>query len=69
MDLGKSLVADSKAMKIMEPSMSTFDYPSIFSKATAMLGAQHKQNAAQCGAIGYRLATWVLLASRLLLWQ
>ena len=39
MDLGKSLVAHSKTMEIMEPSMSTFDYPAIFSKATAMLGA------------------------------
>ncbi len=39
MDLGKSLVANSKTMEIMEPSMSTFDYPSIFSKATAMLSA------------------------------
>jgi hypothetical protein len=39
MDLGKSRVANSKTMEIMEPSMSPFDYPSIFSKATAMLGA------------------------------
>ena len=39
MHLCKSFVAHSKTMEIMEPSMSTFDYPSIFSKATAMLGA------------------------------
>ena len=39
MDLGKSLVAHPKAMEIVKPSMRTFDYPSIFSKATAMLGA------------------------------
>ena len=44
MDLGKSLVADSKTMEIMEPSMSTFDYPSIFSKATAMLSAALRKN-------------------------
>jgi hypothetical protein len=36
MDSGKALVADSKTM---EPGMSTLDYPSIFSKATALLGA------------------------------
>jgi hypothetical protein len=39
MDLGESLVAHPKAMEIMEPGMSTFDYPSIFSEATATLGA------------------------------
>lgn len=35
MDLGKSLVADSKTMEIMKPSMSTFDYPSKLSEAAA----------------------------------
>src|SRR5438034_674873 len=44
MDLGKALVAHSKTMEIMEPSMSTFDYPSIFSKATAMLSAALRKN-------------------------
>jgi hypothetical protein len=44
MDPGKALVADSKAMEIMEPGMSTLDYPSIFSKATAMLGAALREN-------------------------
>jgi hypothetical protein len=44
MDLGKSLIADSKTMEIMEPSMSTFDYPSVFSEATAMLGAALGKN-------------------------
>jgi hypothetical protein len=37
MDLGKSLVADSETMEIMEPSMSTLDYPSILSEAAAVL--------------------------------
>jgi len=44
MDLGKSFVAHSKTMEIMEPSMSTFDYPSIFSEATAVLGAAPRKN-------------------------
>jgi hypothetical protein len=44
MDLGKSFVAHSKTMEIMEPSMSTFDYPSIFSQATAMLGSAPRKN-------------------------
>jgi hypothetical protein len=44
MDFGKSFVADSKTMEIMEPSMSTFNYPSIFSEATAMLGAALRKN-------------------------
>jgi hypothetical protein len=44
MDLGKSFVAHSKTMEIMEPSMSTFDYPSIFSEATAMLSAALRKN-------------------------
>ena len=44
MDLGKSFVAHSKTMEIMEPSMSTFDYPSIFSETTAMLGAALRKN-------------------------
>jgi hypothetical protein len=44
MDLSKSLVADSKTMEIMEPGMSTFDYPSIFSEAAAMLSAALRKN-------------------------
>jgi hypothetical protein len=44
MDLGKALVAHSKTMEIIKPSMSTFDYPSIFSKATAMLSAALRKN-------------------------
>jgi hypothetical protein len=44
MDLGKSFVAHSKTMEIMEPRMSSFDYPSIFSEATAMLGAAPRKN-------------------------
>lgn len=44
MDPGKALVADSKTMEIMEPGMSTFDYPSIFSKPAAMLGAALREN-------------------------
>jgi hypothetical protein len=44
MDLGKSFVAHSKTMEIMEPGMSTFDYPSIFSGATAMLEAALRKN-------------------------
>ena len=39
MDLGQSLVADSQTMEIMEPGMSTFDYPSILSKSAAMFSA------------------------------
>jgi hypothetical protein len=39
MDLRKSLVADSQTVEIMEPSMSTFDYPSILSKSAAMFSA------------------------------
>jgi len=35
MDLGKSLVAHSNSMEIMEPSMSTFDYPSILSEVAS----------------------------------
>jgi hypothetical protein len=31
-------------MEIMEPSMSTFDYPSIYSESTAMLGAALRKN-------------------------
>ena len=44
MDLGKSFVAHSKTMEIMEPSMRTFDYPSIFPEAAAMLGAALCEN-------------------------
>jgi hypothetical protein len=44
MDLGKLLVAHSKTMEIMQLSMSRFDYPSIFSKATAMLSAALREN-------------------------
>lgn len=44
MDPGKALVADSKTMEIMEPGMSTFDYPAIFSNATAMLSAALREN-------------------------
>jgi len=44
MDLGESLVADSQTMKIMEPGMRTFDYPSILSESTAMLSAALCQN-------------------------
>jgi len=44
MDAGQLLVADSKTMEIMEPCMSTFDYPSILSKAAAMLGAPLCEN-------------------------
>jgi len=44
MHLCKSFVAHSKTMEIMEPSMSTFDYPSIFSESTAMLGAALRKN-------------------------
>jgi hypothetical protein len=44
MDLRKSLVADSKSMEIMEPSMSTCDYPSILSEAAAMLSAAPREN-------------------------
>lgn len=44
MDVGQLLVADSKTMEIMKPSMSTFDDPSILSKAAAMLGTPLCQN-------------------------
>jgi hypothetical protein len=44
MDPGKSFVAHSKTMKIMEPRMSPLDYPSIFSEATAMLGSAPRKN-------------------------
>lgn len=44
MDLGKVLVAVSKTMEIMEPSTSTFDYPLIFSEATAMVGAAFRKH-------------------------
>lgn len=43
MDLGKSLVAHSKTMEIMKPSMSIFDYPLIFFKATAVLSAARRK--------------------------
>ncbi len=46
-DLVKSFVARSKTMEIMEPRLSTFDYPSIFSEATAMLGAAVRKNGLQ----------------------
>ena len=39
MDLGESLIADSQTMEIMEPSMRTFDYPSILSESAAVLSA------------------------------
>jgi len=39
MDLGQSLVADSQTVEIMEPGVSTFDYPSILSKSAAMFSA------------------------------
>ncbi|KLU20517.1 hypothetical protein EOS_41185 [Caballeronia mineralivorans PML1(12)] len=39
MDLGKSLVVHSKTMEIMEPSMSTFDYPSILFEVRLADGA------------------------------
>ncbi len=44
MDLGQSLVADSQTMEIMEPGMSTFDYPSILSKSAAMFSAALCEN-------------------------
>jgi hypothetical protein len=44
MDLGESLVANSQTMKIMEPGVRTFDYPSILSHSTAMLGSALCQN-------------------------
>ena len=44
MDLGQSLVADSQTMEIMEPCMSTFDYPSILSKSAAMFSAALCEN-------------------------
>ena len=44
MDLGESLVADSQTMEIMEPSMRTFDYPSILSESAAVLSAALGEN-------------------------
>ncbi len=44
MDLCKPFIAHSKTMEIMEPGMSTFDYPSIFSKATAMFSTALGEN-------------------------
>ena len=44
MDLGQSLVADSQTVEIMEPGMSTFDYPSILSKPAAMFSTALGEN-------------------------
>ena len=44
MDLGQSLVANSQTVEIMEPSISTFDYPSILSKSAAMFSAAPGEN-------------------------